>query len=582
VRVAAGATLLEAAQRAGVVLNTACGGAGRCGKCAVEVAGRRVLACQTAVQGDAAVLVPEGTRFFEQKILEEGISRQAAVEPAVAKRFVRVARPSLQDLRSDAQRLQAALKEATGRDDWTIAAAALRELPQALRTSAFGVTAVLRGEQVIAAEGGDTTAELYGVAVDVGTTTVVASLVDLGTGRTAATASMTNPQAAFGDDVISRIHHSEREGGLAALQERVVGCVNELVARLCGQGQVAAGRVYELVAAGNATMQHLLLGVPAGQLAQAPYVGAFSAGVNAAARELGVAIHPAGNVYVLPGVAGHVGGDTVAVALATAIRQGQGVALALDVGTNGEVLAAAGGRVLACSTAAGPAFEGARIRHGMRGATGAIERVRIAADVEIEVIGGGPAAGICGSGLIDAVAALLEAGVLEASGRLLAAGEVPPSGPEAVWRRLVLRDGQKEFVLAEAERSRRGEPIALSQQDVREVQLGKAAIRAGTEVLLEELGANWRQVERVYLAGAFGNYVRPASAVRLGLLGPVGLERIVPVGNAAGAGAREVLLSRSARRLAERLAREIEYVELAGRTRFEELFQKNLSFPPNG
>ncbi|MBN2376516.1 MAG: DUF4445 domain-containing protein [Sedimentisphaerales bacterium] len=610
-----GTTILEAAQRAGIVLNSFCGGVGTCDKCLVELQSQAkpVKACQYHITGDLVVTIPDSSRFFEQKILEEGITGTAKLDPSVRKHYLELTPPSLDDLRSDDRRLIDAVHEsakqsveavepdisveadqidATGksgavgksceRDEiaLTIDRDLLGKLPGVLRENNFQVTAVCNDDRVFAVEPGDTSGELFGVAVDVGTTTVVANLVDLNSGKTVAVASGTNPQVTYGDDVISRIQHSrDKPDGLEQLHRQIIGCLNELVRETSQKAGIAAEAVYELVAAGNATMQHLVLGVPVVQIAEAPYVSAFSAAINASAQQLGLKINPHGNVYVMPSVAAHVGGDTVAVTLSAAMRHSSSINMALDIGTNGEIVLGNRDRLLTCSTAAGPAFEGARIRQGMRGATGAIERVHINDDVEIAVIGGGQAAGICGSGLIDALAELLNAGVIEPSGKLLSGDDLPENIPATIRRRVIEVEGRPAFVLAEKDQAKQDEPITLTQKDIREVQLGKGAIYAGMVTLMHVLEIEPDQISRLYLAGAFGNYIRPESARRIGLLPNIELSRIQPIGNAAGTGAREVLLSRLARKHAKELSVEMEYVELAGRADFQDIFGSSMMFP---
>jgi len=571
-------TIMEAAQRSGIILESACGGKGTCGKCLVAVSGvsQPVRACQYYIDRDLVVTIPQTSRFFVQKILQEGIKGTAQVEPMVGKRYLQLSPPTVDDLRSDAQRLSDAAPTGTV-IDWRL----LRQLPLVLRESDFKVTAVYHDRRIFALEGADTTDKLFGVGVDIGTTTVVASLVNLITGQTTAVSSDTNPQTAFGDDVISRIEYSRANPkGLQKLHRCIVDCLNGLIKELCTTSGVDYQNIYELTAAGNTTMQHLLLRLPVEQIAQAPYVAAVSTAVNLTADALGINIHPRGNIYVMPGIAAHVGGDTVAVALATAMRYSDGYNIVLDIGTNGEIVLGNKDRLFACSTAAGPAFEGARIRHGMRGCEGAIEHVRITADEIItSVIGGGPAAGICGSGLVDIIAELLDIGLIDPSGRL--------GGPDVrlsdlspdTSARLIQVDNAPAFMLVPASQSRRSQAIVLTQGDIRQVQLATAAIRAGFKILRQKLGIKLEDINRLYLAGAFGNYIHPASARRMGLLPNLPLEKIQFVGNAASTGAKEVLLSRLARRHGEELAREIEYVELAGRSEFQEIFSDSLFFP---
>ena len=578
-------SVLEAAQRAGIVLNSVCAGAGTCKKCRVrlEHSSETVLACQTLITEDLTVTIPDTSRFFEQKILEEGISTKEKLDPCVHKYHLNIPKPDLHDLRSDAQRLietADALVKTQTPDTFSMSTSVLRELPLVLRQQNYDMTAVCHHNRILAVESGNTTDVNFGLAVDMGTTTVVASLVDLVSGQTIATASQTNPQISFGDDVISRIHYSTNQyQGLLKLQDKIINGLNELIVQLCAQANVNQNQIYELTAAGNATMQHLLLGIPVTQIAQAPYVAAFSEAVNVPAGQLNLQIHPEANVFVMPGVAAHVGGDTVAVALAAALRHSEKINLAIDIGTNGEILLGNRDRLLACSAAAGPAFEGARIRQGMRAAAGAIDQVRIDETVEINVIGDVKPMGLCGSGLIDAVAELLRNRTLDPSGKLLSDNELPDTLSPELQKRIVTFEKQNAFVLATNEQTGQSEPILLTQRDIREVQLAKAALAAGIQMLIDELQNKSNNIDRIYLAGAFGNYIQPAAARRIGLLPHLESTQIQPIGNAAAAGAKAVLLSQTARQHAEQLARQIEYVELAGRPDFQDRFTQHLFFP---
>jgi uncharacterized 2Fe-2S/4Fe-4S cluster protein (DUF4445 family) len=652
VLVAAGQTVMEAANEAGIILNNACGGAGVCRKCAVELdgGGETVLACQCRVERDLGVTVPVGSRFFAQKILQTGLTPRAQVNPTLSKYSVQLEAAHLKDLRGDLARLIDAVNEqreetpgikpgasekAVQKKTWprsalampptvandnglidSIAPTALAQLPEMLRTNDYRLTAVCRGGRIIAIEPGDTQTSLYGMAVDVGTTTVVAYLVNLADGRVVATAAETNPQIPFGDDVISRIEYTRlHEHGLHRLHRCIVDGVNGLIERLVEQAGIKGESIYEVTAAGNTTMQHLLAGVPVLAIAQAPYVSVFSSGITLRAGDLGLNVCREADVYLLPGVAAHVGGDAAAVAMSVGLgtlgemtektwprsalamppeitenpektikKHGQDghatAAIALDIGTNGEIVMAGGGRLAACSTAAGPAFEGARIHQGMRGAAGAIERVVIRGDhVEHQTIGGGKPVGICGSGLIDAIAEMLNAGILDSSGRLSRGEDLLATVGPAIRDRVIDYQGAPAFMLAAGDETQHGRPIVLTQRDIREAQLGKAAIAAGMSILMKHLGIELDSVERIYLAGAFGNYIRPENARRIGLLPAMGIEKIQFVGNAAGTGAIEVLCSRDIRRYNECLASRIEYVELAGREEFMRIFSDSMFFP---
>ena len=591
----AGTTIMEAANRAGIIIDAVCGGKGTCNKCLVEITGSTepVRACQHHIDCDMTVTIPDSSRFFEQKILQEGIAAEAVIDPPVCKHYLQLSAPSLTDLRSDADRLIDAVEHPdalcahTCRDHCGTASGAtsiawplLRQLPALFRDDNFAVTALCHSKRLFALETGDTTASLFGLAADIGTTTVVTALVNLINGQTIAIASETNPQVTFGDDVISRIEHSRANpNGLQQLHHRIVDCLNRLIGQLCEKSLVKPWQIYELAVAGNATMQHLLLGIPVEQIAQAPYVSAVCSAVNVPAEGLGLDIHPQGNVYVMPSVAAHIGGDTVAVALATSMRTSKTINLALDIGTNGEIVLGDAEHLFACSAAAGPAFEGARIAQGMRAAAGAIEQIHISDDVEISVIGGDKPIGICGSGLIDAIAELLNVGIVDTTGRILTGDELPANLPAALSTRVIEQNGAPSFVLASDQQTKNGKAITLTQRDIRQAQLGKAAINAGITALLQQAGISLDQIDQVFLAGAFGNYIRPASARRMGLLPDLPLEKIRFVGNAAAVGAKQVLLSTKARLNAEQTAQVIQYIELAGHPQFQDLFSENMFFP---
>jgi uncharacterized 2Fe-2S/4Fe-4S cluster protein (DUF4445 family) len=590
-----GTKIIEAAGQAGIILSQPCGGEGTCGKCRVEVLGdcpeptpsdRRALtpeqlgagwrlACQLAVVGNMVISVPRETRFFEQMVLTEGPACRYPLEPNLRKKFLRVPEATTEDQRSDLARLRQALGEGEAAAELAL----IQALPSMLRQADHRVTAVLEGDGIQWVEAGDTTDRIWGLALDVGTTTIVGTLMNLLSGRAAAIASRTNPQVHFGDDVVTRISYIERtRDGLARMRRRLLDCLREMVTELCEGAQVEPESVYEATIVGNTTMTHILLGVDPSPIAHAPYVAVFRQPVDAKARELGLEINRNANLHVLPNIAGFVGSDTVGVVLASGMAREPEVRLAIDIGTNGEVVIGNRDRLLACSCAAGPALEGARIRHGMRATDGAISKVVVNDAVEVGVIGGGRPIGICGSGLIDAVAQFLDAGLIEPTGRMVdpqQAGDLP----DGLRRLLMEQDGQPAVVLVAGARTKTGEPILLTQRDVREVQLASAAIRAGIGVLADEFGVEFEDLHSVLLAGGFGNFIRRSRAKRMGLLPLLPTERIEFIGNAAFAGAKAALLCRSSREEAEWISRRTEYVELAGRRDFHQLYMEAMEFP---
>ncbi|MBN2582290.1 MAG: DUF4445 domain-containing protein [Planctomycetes bacterium] len=597
VRVPDGQTILDAARAAGIEMNAPCGGKGTCGGCRVEItrgtppasgpAVQRLtaeelqrnlrLACQVRVTCDMTVVIPAETLLFDQQILESGLDVDVTPEPNVRREHLQLSEPGVGDQRSDLDRVLDVLAERGMKPAADITM--LRELPGALRGCAFDGTAIVLDDHLAAFEPGDTMSRQFGVAVDVGTTTVVASLMDLTTGRQAAVASAANPQASRGDDVVSRIEYCLADAThLQEMQALIVGCLNDLVRRLCGSVGLRPTDIFEMTVVGNTTMTHLLLRLPVDNIGRAPFIAALRQGLSTSARELGLAIHDRGRAYVGPSIAGFVGADTVAVILATRLHESDRLRMVIDIGTNGELVLGNRERLLACSTAAGPAFEGARIRYGMRAAAGAIDRVDIAdGTLRVHTIGDAPAVGLCGTGLIEAVSACLETGIVNPMGLMQAADEVPGLSADLASR-LVATNGETAFCLSSAEQCGAGHPVLLTQRDVREVQLAKGAIFAGAAVLMAEMGVTADDLDEVLLAGAFGNYIRPERARSVGLLPRVPLERVRFVGNAAGTGAKMLLVNRSLRQTVEQISCNVRHVELSGRADFQNLFAEAMLF----
>jgi len=593
-----GTTVFEAAARAGIILTSPCGGKATCGKCRVEITahapapteadqkllpaedlarGAR-LACQCRIHASMVVNVPHETRFFEQKILEEGVGRQVKLHPNIKKRFVKLPTPTLTDQRSDLDRVMAALREEI--PDVRADIEVIRTLPDKLREDGFAITAVLEGNDIISFERGNTTDRNHGVAFDIGTTTVVGMLVDLTTGAQLAVASRTNPQVAYGDDVVSRITYChDHKTGLELLQSKIAHCLDSIIAEVCTKAKVARETIYEVTVVGNTTMNHIFLKVNPWNIAQAPYVAVLRGAVETKSSRLGITINETGNVYALPNIAGFVGADTVGVILATDLLRSDAIKLAIDIGTNGELALGNKNRLVSCSCAAGPAFEGARIQFGMRATAGAIEKVLLDHDVRINVIGNVPPRGLCGTAVIDAVAEMLRVGIVDPAGRVQSPENLAGKLPEALLGRIVPGKTGCDFVLAKAEETKSGQPILLTQRDVRELQLAKGAIFAGIQVLKNVLGVTDNDIAEVLLAGAFGNFIRRSMAKRIGLLPDIPTERIKFVGNAAGAGARMALIARECREEAERISTQTEYIELGGRPDFQQEFMMAMMFP---
>jgi uncharacterized 2Fe-2S/4Fe-4S cluster protein (DUF4445 family) len=589
-----GTTVFNAANWAGLAIDSTCGGRGTCGKCKVRLLrgadgsseadhkflseseleeGWR-LSCRTSVHGECVAQVPRLMSTPKAALL--GYGRHVVLAPNVEKVFLQLSEPSLEDQKPDLERVRSALSEAgyEVHSDLRV----WRTLPKTLRQNDYNVTAVICGDELIAVEGGDTTGRLFGLAVDIGTTTVVAALTNLVTGAVEAVQSTLNGQAPYGADVISRISYTMTEpDGLATLHSKIVETIGELVNRLLAASGVARENVYEVVAVGNATMLHLLLGIDPEPISVAPFIATVNEAVTTQAGEIGLGLHPNARLSTLPHLGAYIGADIVAGVLATGVARGQDerVRLYIDVGTNGEIVLGSSRRTLATAAPAGPAFEGAQIKCGMRASEGAIEGLSIGDDVELQVVGGDlPPLGICGSGLVDAVAELLRVGLIDSTGRLARIEQVRGSLPDAIVDRLVEINGVRAFLL-----SSREEGIVLTQPDIRALQFAKGAIAAGVAVLMQKMGLAAGDLDEVLLAGSFGSYLNPTSARGIGLVPWVPVERIVAVGNAAGEGAKIALLSFREREAANRIPEFIEYVELSGCPEFNDLFTRALAFP---
>ncbi len=602
VRVPPGVSVFDAASWNGIAIDSTCGGHGTCRKCRVrltagtapvtrhdartftteQLEGGWRLACLVGAAYDLTVEVPP--LVTRPKASTVGVGRQVILRPSVQKRYVELDEPTLADQRTDLARLRDAVDDLTLQPDLY----ALRRLPVVLRRSDFKVTAVVVDESLVDIQPGDTTGRRHAIAYDLGTTTVVATLLDLETGTPVAVASVLNRQQPFGGDVITRISATMMDPGtlprLTALARETLA---ELAAEVCDEGGVDADEVYEVALAGNATMTALLLGVDPEPLGVAPFVAATADWPMLLASDLGLTLHPGARAVVFPALGAYVGGDIVAGMLASGLDRDKRVRLFIDVGTNCEIALTDGERIVTTAAPAGPAFEGGAIRCGMRAAEGAVEVVRLDPDtvdpasaVVVEVIGDVEARGLCGSGLVDAVSELVRVGLLDATGRFVPDEAAAHVAPALADRMATVGDGERVFVLHRpTPDAPAAESVYLSQRDVRELQFAKAAISTGWTLLLEELGLDPSEVQQVLLAGSFGSYLSPASAVRIGLVPTLSVLRIVSAGNVAGEGAKMVLLSAPERAGADALLEEVRYVELSDRPDFNDRFVDLLAFP---
>ncbi len=574
-----------------------CAGKGSCGTCRVlireaevpspnphdrrrlseqQIANRWRLACQHQVAPGAVYTHPVGVRRV--RIVEAAGLGRIPLDPNVQKIYVKPKVPSLHDQRADWARIQDELAAAAG--DVDPALEALTRLASIGERVSEGVTVVIAGNRVISVEAGDTTSQAYGMAFDIGTTTVVGALLDLTTGEEAAVASDLNRQHIYGGDVISRMSVTMRGPEyVERLTAAVRSTVNEIIERCLAESGVPPDRVYELTFVGNTVMQHLLVGADPSRISYSPFVPTTVDAVAATAAEMGLPVLPSASVWIAPSVASYVGGDIVGLMLSAGLGRRGGNILAIDVGTNGEIVVSKDRELFATAAPAGPAFEGAEISQGMRAAPGAIEQARISAQgVEVEVIGDEPPVGICGSGLVSTVSELLRVGAVLPSGRLVGPHELDGGRRELAGRILPDERGGAFFLTGDA--TNPDEAVKLHAQDIRQLQLAKGSIRCGVNVVLREAGLQAEELDSVVLAGAFGSYIDPAQALMIGMLpAPVPVEKVRSVGNAAGHGARMCLLSLTSRIRAIELPPRVRYVELSAVADFQDTFAEALAFP---
>ncbi len=577
-----GMTIMQALHRAGLNIDAPCGGNGTCKKCKVKVTDadgqRTVLACQTVITGDMTVDISredEGHR-----ILMGGITREVAATPSVSVCTIQVPRPSTTDLRSCWLRVCAAAEEAAGLPAGTIRPnlLAISDLYQTLEANEYRVDAILCDGALLAVQ--PVGSPVLGLAYDIGTTTIACYLLDLRSGKQLSQSSMLNPQTTFGGDVIMRMKYSV-ENGLEELTDCVRKALNALAAKSAASAKQKLKDVYLVTVVGNTCMHHLFMGISPASLAYAPYTAAVTEPIQSEAVNFGFSIHPAAKLFMLPNIAGFVGADTVGAALAASMDDKEKLTLLIDIGTNGEMVLGTKEHLVACSTAAGPAFEGALISCGMRGAEGAIDHVKLLnGKFEYTVIGGGKPIGICGSGLIDLLSELVRVGLVESGGRMIDDDEVeadPACKPYAGF--METKNGFRAFRMASAEESGTGEALYFTQKDVREVQLAKGAMAAGIQMMCRHLGVTVEEITSVMIAGAFGSYMSPVSACGIGLIPPQLGDRVTAIGNAAGEGSKLCALSIDEYRRAATLAKGMDYLELAADPAFQDVFVDELEFP---
>jgi len=604
IKVNKGTTILEALESVEININAPCGGKGICGKCKILInkgittatpieeellSGEEIkkgfrLACQTKIFEDTVIEIPSEIRLDFKRVFSSNlkgdinrIKNNFSLGTNLKKVFLDLKKPSLDDQKSDWGRIKDGLssKKIENISNLKISVEILKKISILIRRANFKITVTLYNNEIIDIENGDTTKSSYGIAFDIGTTTVAGYLVDLRTGKELSAVAKTNPQIIYGEDVISRIEFTQkRKENLEILQREIVNILNEIIKEIVQQAGVNINNIYKITIAGNTCMHHLLLGFNPSYLAPSPYIPVIKESLNLKAKDIPrFVLEPTANVYMLPNISAFVGADIVAGILAICMWENEKISLFIDLGTNGEIVLGSKRKMWACSTAAGPAFEGARISSGMRAVEGAIDKVKIDnKSIDYRVIKDGKVRGICGSGLIDLIAELLKLGLINKSGKLIDREECNSELSEEIKKRIIKGGKGNKFLLAKDKETENGKPIYLTQRDIREVQLAKAAIYVGIKILLREVNISPEDIQKVLLAGAFGNFIDKKSAIRIGLIPYLPLEKIESVGNAAGRGAEIALLSEKTRKICEKISKDIKYIELSSRTDFQEEF----------
>jgi len=590
-----GILLLDALRSVGLNVRSDCGGRGICGKCRaivkdssriskiVEAEKERLspselksgyrLACCTSVIHDATILIPEESRILERKFLIEGTEKPVVVDAAIRKLYAILKKPSLSDVRSDVRRLLDFLQDTYGLEIVRVDYEIEKVLPEILRKADWKVTvSVWNNTEIVSVELGDTSEKVFGIAVDIGTSKIVGYLSNLATGKLLAVGSSDNPQVVYGEDVISRLSFASKgEDQLRELQRLAVKGVEAVIEQACKRSGCSLEHIYEMTVVGNTAMHHLFLGIQPEYLGKSPYVPALSEATDIKARELPIHLNPGANIHVLPVIAGFVGADAVADIISTEVYKSNRLSLVIDIGTNTELILGNKGELIACSCASGPAFEGAHIKCGVKAVKGAIEKLEIVPrnyQVRYQAVGNAKPIGICGSGIIDAVANLLKYGLIDKSGVFSKSSPTP---------RLRAQNGKKEFVLV-SQKEGAARDIVITQKDIEQVQLAKAAIYAGCSILMKKRQVQPEDIGNMFVAGAFGNYININNAKLIGMLPDIPTRKMKFVGNAAGSGARMALISTKDRHVARLVARKVRYVELGLDKDFEKEFTSAMFF----
>jgi uncharacterized 2Fe-2S/4Fe-4S cluster protein (DUF4445 family) len=589
VEVPRGVSVWTAAEKGYVTLSSTCGGQSICGKCRIKILNGNAnsinevereyltdqelqegyrLACEVRVFETLSIETPDVEDDRKSKVRLPIPSMQIPLSPSIQKVDAKVPSASLNDPRSDATRLVSALNN-LGYQPPVLNLLILKQLPRLLKESNHLVSCIFDENGFIAIEPGDKPSGFYGLAVDLGTTTAAAYLVNLDSGEMEGSEAISNRQAIYGDDVMSRLSYAQ-SGGSKKLNSLAVRTINELIEQVCNSQEVQRENVYSIAITGNTAMLHFLSGLPTDNMGVAPYTATRNSIISASASEMGLQIHPSASVWLLPGIGAFAGADCVSGAHIVGMQDSEDIQLMIDFGTNAEIVLGSQNGLVGCATAAGPAFEGARIQHGMRAATGAIDRVWIAdRHIHYSTINHKSPTGIAGTGLVSAVAALRTAGLIDKNGVLTHKDTLSAD----CW---IKEDNGLKVILVPG--SNKQATVTLSQSDISEYQLAKAAVRAGIKILQQKIGVNKNQIKRILLAGAFGSFIDASDALAADLLPEVPIEIIESAGNAAGYGAIAALVSKMERTKICHLANSIQYVELSTEPDFNRLFAKALVF----
>ena len=581
-----GQNLLKALIENDIIVQNSCNGKGTCGKCKVlitegtqktskadtahlttqEIEKGIHLACSYKVVSDIELRII--SREENMDVLTVGQEITVTVKPSFKKEFLNLNIPNINDQRDDFQRL----KDALQLKELSISSKILCNLSNIIRRDNFEVTACIYENTLVTLESGDTSSILYGMAIDIGTTTIACYLVDMLSGRTVDIISQVNKQRTYGVDVISRINFTiENSNGVEILKSLILNQINEMVESLCLNNNLSRDYIYNIAIAGNTVMIHMLLGISCINISMAPYIPVITGNIDFNGEEIGINI--GGIVSILPGISSYVGGDITAGILASGMTESEKYSILLDLGTNGELALGNNEGIVACSTAAGPAFEGANIKYGIGGVKGAVSKIDLSKEKIYKTIGDKWPIGICGSGVLDAVSELLKYKLIDETGRMVDAEEITD---EALRKRLVTIEGMKQFLIEE-----NGEdnyPIYFTQKDVREVQLAKAAISAGIKILISEKGISYNEIEKIYIAGGFGNFMDINSTINIGMLPKELEDKVCAIGNGAGSGARMYLLSQEQREKTLQIKKATTYIELSNRADFQEYFMDSIMF----